>query len=166
MDKVYTMFAGSYPDRIGNADDPADIDVITKGITIVDPRWHKTKDAARKFVVQLPMRDASGENIGLVVYAFKNDAPPADPVSKYYEDALKLRNDLQKQIPSYDALFEPASDRPQSNGLCSTDAMTHFTHRLRATLTQCAGQQLGNRASAMVRCRAKILKSRVEWSVA
>ena len=108
MDKVYTMFAGSYPDRIGNADDPDDIDVITKGITIVDPRWHKTKDAAKKFVVQLPMRDASGENIGLVVYAFKNDAPPADPESKYYEDALKLRNDLQKQIPSYDALFEPA----------------------------------------------------------
>ena len=159
MDKVYTMFAGSYPDRIGNADDPDDIDVITKGITIIDPRWHKTKDAA-------PMRNASGENIGLVVYAFKNDAPPADPESKYYEDALKLRNDLQKQIPSYDASFEPASDRPQSHGSCSTDAKTHFTHRLRATVTQCAGQQLGNWASAMVRCRAKILESRVEWSVA
>ena len=44
MDKVYTMFAGSYPDRVGNPDDPDDIDVITKGITIVDPRWHRTKD--------------------------------------------------------------------------------------------------------------------------
>src|SRR5437879_2090339 len=31
---VYTMFAGSYLDRIGNADDPDDIDVIKKGITM------------------------------------------------------------------------------------------------------------------------------------
>src|ERR1700730_15523289 len=38
MKDVYTMFAGSYPDRIGNPDDPDDIDVITKGITIVDHR--------------------------------------------------------------------------------------------------------------------------------
>ena len=41
MSKVYTMFAGSFPDRVGNADDPDDIEVITKGVTIVDPRWNK-----------------------------------------------------------------------------------------------------------------------------
>src|SRR5712664_1700363 len=45
--KVYTMFAGSFPERIGNPDDPDDIDVITKGITIVDPRWNK-KDPVKK----------------------------------------------------------------------------------------------------------------------
>src|SRR5882757_1628847 len=38
MSKVYTMFAGSYVDRIGNADDPDDVMVIELGITIVDPR--------------------------------------------------------------------------------------------------------------------------------
>ena len=76
LENVYTMFAGSFPERIGNPDDPDDIDVIKKGITIVDPRWNRTKDNPKKFVVLMPMRDAAGQNIGLVVYAFKN--PPAD----------------------------------------------------------------------------------------
>src|SRR5947207_11145712 len=77
LDKVYTMFAGSYLDRIGNPDDADDIDVIKKGITILDPRWHRTNDTDRKFVVLMPMRDKSGENIGLVVYAFKNPVNPS-----------------------------------------------------------------------------------------
>src|SRR5204863_8013559 len=32
MSEVYTMFAGSFPERTGNADDPDDIDVTKKGI--------------------------------------------------------------------------------------------------------------------------------------
>ena len=60
MSDAYTMFAGSYLDRIGNADDPDDIDVSKKGITIVDPRWHRTKDQAPKFVVLMPLRDRTG----------------------------------------------------------------------------------------------------------
>ncbi len=108
MSKVYTMFAGSFPERIGNADDPDDIDVSTKGITIVDPRWHRTNDAQKKFVVLTPLRDASGENIGLIVYAFKNDNPGKDDERKYYSAALTMRDELEKKIPSYAALFEPA----------------------------------------------------------
>jgi hypothetical protein len=108
---VYTMFAGSFPERIGNPDDPDDIDVIKKGITIVDPRWRRTKDDPKKFVILMPMRDASGENIGLVVYAFKN--PPANPHTsahelEYLKKSTVLRDELQKKIPSYAALFEPA----------------------------------------------------------
>jgi hypothetical protein len=108
MSKVYTMFAGSFPERIGNADDPDDIDVTVKGITIVDPRWHRTNDTTKKFVILMPLRDTAGENIGLIVYAFKNDAPSANDERKYYTAALNLRDDLQKKIPSYTALFEPA----------------------------------------------------------
>src|SRR5690242_14561123 len=66
LTNVYTMFAGSYPERIGNPDDPDDIDVIKKGITIVDPRWKRTNDTSPKFVVLMPMRDRTGDNIGLV----------------------------------------------------------------------------------------------------
>src|SRR5215471_20721798 len=73
LSKVYTMFAGSFPERIGNPDDPDDIDVITKGITIVDPRWNRN-DPVKKFVVLMPLRNTSGENIGLLVLAYKN--PP------------------------------------------------------------------------------------------
>jgi hypothetical protein len=110
MQETYTMFAGSYPDRVGNADDPDDIDVIKKGITIVDPRWHRTKDDPKKVVILMPMRDSAGDNIALVVYAFKN--PPANPNTSAHElDYLKkatvLRDDLQKKIPSYTGLFEP-----------------------------------------------------------
>jgi len=43
MSKVYTMFAGSYPDRIGNPDDPDDVMVSELGITIVDPRGIEPK---------------------------------------------------------------------------------------------------------------------------
>jgi hypothetical protein len=107
MDKVYTMFAGSFPERIGNADDPDDIDVTTKGITIVDPRWHR-KDPERKFVVLMPLRGAGGENIGLIVFAFKH--PEADTKSEieYLTLSSKMRDALKKKIPIYQGLFQKA----------------------------------------------------------
>jgi hypothetical protein len=105
MKDVYTMFAGSYPDRIGNPDDPDDIDVITKGITIVDPRWHRIKDTVKKFVVQLPLRDASGENVGLIVFAFHNESS-GNGEKKFFLSAVALRDALQRKIPSYAGLFE------------------------------------------------------------
>jgi hypothetical protein len=105
---VYTMFAGSYPDRIGNPDDPDDIDVSKKGITIVDPRWHRTKDPAPKFVVLMPLRDRAGENVGLVVYAFKVPVESNAGERGFYLKALALRDALAKRIPTYDALFAAA----------------------------------------------------------
>jgi hypothetical protein len=108
MADVYTMFAGSFPERIGNKDDPDDIDVTKKGITIVDPRWKRTNDTSPKFVVLLPMRDARGENVGLVVYAFKVPVRSNKYERKLYLRALDLRDALAKKIPSYDALFAQA----------------------------------------------------------
>ncbi len=108
MDKVYTMFAGSYTDRIGNPDDPDDVDVITKGITIVDPRWHRTKDVSPKFVMQLPLRDAAGNNVGLVVYAFRIPVASNAGERVYYDKALDMRDALAKRIPTYAALYERA----------------------------------------------------------
>ena len=108
MTDTYTMFAGSYLDRIGNPDDPDDIDVSKKGITIVDPRWHRTADAAPKFVILEPLRDAQGANIGLIVYAFKVPTESNAGERKFYSQALDLRDALAKRIPSYAALFQPA----------------------------------------------------------
>jgi hypothetical protein len=105
---TYTMFAGSYPERIGNPDDPDDIDVTKKGITIVDPRWHRTKDTSPKFVVLMPLRDQSGANVGLIVYAFKVPAAGNQYERSLYLKALELRDALAKRIPSYAALFAPA----------------------------------------------------------
>jgi hypothetical protein len=106
--KTYTMFGGSYPDRIGNPDDPDDVMVIETGVTLLDPRWHRTKDAVRKFVVQTPLRDAAGENIGLIVIAYKNPVNSGKTDRDFFLAGTKLRDDLQKQIPSFAALFEPA----------------------------------------------------------
>jgi hypothetical protein len=109
LDKVYTMFAGSFPERIGNPDDDDDVDVITKGITIVDPRWKRVKDPVKKFVMMLPLRDAKGENVGLLVLAYKNPSPVAKSETDFFVAASAIRDDLQKQIPSYADLFKPAN---------------------------------------------------------
>jgi hypothetical protein len=106
--KTYTMFGGSYPDRIGNPDDPDDVMVIETGITILDPRWHRTKDPLKKYVVMLPLRDAAGENLGLLVLAYKNPAGSGKTDLDFFLAGTKLRDDLEKHIPSYARLFEPA----------------------------------------------------------
>jgi hypothetical protein len=105
---TYTMFAGSYPDRIGNADDPDDIDISKKGITIVDPRWHRPNDTVRKFVMMLPLRDAGGNNIGELVLAYKNPQPAPKNEQDFFLASTALRDALMKKISSYGALFEPA----------------------------------------------------------
>jgi len=105
---VYTMFAGSYLDRIGNPDDPDDVMVIETGVTILDPRWHRMKDAQRKFVVQLPLRDAAGENVGLLVLAYRNPAGSAVTDIEYLTRATELRDGLQGAITAYADLFRPA----------------------------------------------------------
>ena len=108
MEKTYTMFAGSYPERIGNPDDPDDIDVTVKGITIVDPRWHRTKDPVPKVVILMPLRDAGGDDVGLIVYAFKSAAGNSGERT-YFTQAMDLRDALQRRIPTYAALFAPAN---------------------------------------------------------
>ena len=105
---VYTMFAGSFPERIGNACDPDDVDVVVKGITILDPRWRRTNDAVKKFVILTPLRDAKAENVGLLVLAYKNNGAHAKTDDEFYAAAMKLRHDIQKKIPSFAALFAPA----------------------------------------------------------
>lgn len=105
---VYTMFAGSFPERIGNACDPDDVDVITKGITILDPRWRRVNDTVKKFVILTPLRDQTGENVGLLVLAYKNDASFHKTDDQFYAASMKLRQEIQKDIPSFAALFASA----------------------------------------------------------
>jgi len=114
LDKVYTMFAGSFPERIGNADDPDDVDVITKGITIVDPRWHKN-DPVKKFVMMMPLRDAGGGHLGLLVLAYKNPPNSGKTETDFFLAATALRDDLQKKIPNYPALFKPVTGSPKAS---------------------------------------------------
>lgn len=108
LSKVYTMFAGSFPERIGNPDDPDDIMVVDLGITIVDPRLNRPKDAVKKFVLLMPLRDAAGGHVGLLVLAYKNPAGSGKSELDFFAAASKVRNELQKQIPTYASLFAAA----------------------------------------------------------
>lgn len=107
LDKVYTMFAGSYPERIGNPDDPDDVVVTVQGISSVDPRWHR-HDARAKFVLQIPLRDRAGENIGLLVLAYKVGPELHMSERDYFNAGTLLRDQLEERIPSHDALFARA----------------------------------------------------------
>ncbi|WP_118184502.1 hypothetical protein [Paraburkholderia phosphatilytica] len=103
-----SMYAGSYKDRIGDADDPDDIPISKLGITEVDPRWHRPNDIVQKFVVMLPLRDVSGNNIGELVLAYKNDASHTKTEQQFYVAATHLRDVMSKEIPTFGTLFLPA----------------------------------------------------------
>lgn len=102
---VYTMFGGSYLDRIGNPDDPDDIMISKDGITIIDPRWHRPKDPIKKFVMMVPLRDAAGENCGLLVLAYHHEPNDGKTEMDFYTSSYAIRDGLQKKIPSYAALY-------------------------------------------------------------
>ena len=108
MKEVYTMFAGSFPERIGNPDDDDDIMITKSGITIIDPRWHRPKDPIKKFVMMVPLRDAAGENCGLLVLAYHHEANDGKTEMDFYTSSYAIRDGLQKKIPSYAALYERA----------------------------------------------------------
>ncbi|MGH7106009.1 MAG: hypothetical protein ACREFT_05840 [Acetobacteraceae bacterium] len=101
---AHTMFAGSFPHRIGDADDPGDLFTEKTKSTILDP----SLDQPGKFVVFISLRDASDRPIGTMVIAFKDSGRYRRSEGQYYQAALSLRNAVQKQIPSLQALFDPA----------------------------------------------------------
>jgi len=105
---VYTMFGGSYPDRIGNPDDDDDIMITKSGITIIDPRWHRPKDPIKKFVMMVPLRDAAGENCGLLVLAYHHEPNDGKTEMDFYTSSYAIRDALEPKIPNYAALYEPA----------------------------------------------------------
>ena len=104
---VYTMFAGSWPDRIGKVSAADDIMVIESGFTILDPRWNK-HDPEPKFLVLLPLRDKSGSNVGCIVFGFRNPAGSARTDQSFLREANALRDGLKSQIADHGALFAPA----------------------------------------------------------
>ena len=99
------MFAGSFPDRVGKVSSDVDVLVITKGYTILDPRWQKD-ETPRKSVHLLPLRDKAGQNVGLAVIAFKNDSGKSE--KEFFLAASDIRDQLAKRIANHAALFAPA----------------------------------------------------------
>jgi ABC-type glycerol-3-phosphate transport system substrate-binding protein len=107
QDKTYTMFAGSFPERIGQASDPDDIMVIDTAITILDPRWNRN-DPVRKFIVMMPLEDAQATPVGLAVIVFKNPVGINKSNGEYLAKAQSIMDKLRTRIPDKAALFAPA----------------------------------------------------------
>ena len=65
-------------------------------------------DPIPKFVMMMPLRDKNGENCGLLVAAYRLSANPGKGEKEFFLSGVGIRDDLEKDIPSYAALFEPA----------------------------------------------------------
>lgn len=103
-ENTYSMFAGSFPDRVGKVSADDDIMVIKSGFTIIDPRYKKN-DPERKFLVLVPLRDAGNQNVGCIVFAFKNPANSGGTEASYLSQANALRDGIQAGIPGHAELF-------------------------------------------------------------
>jgi hypothetical protein len=96
------MCAGSFPECIGKVSSEIAVMVISKGYTILDPRWNRDENP-RTSVHLLPLHDKAGQNIGLAVVAFKN--PAGESEKEFFLAASEIRDTL---IMRQASLFAPA----------------------------------------------------------
>ncbi len=102
-----TMFAGTFPERIGKMSSDLDVLVVEKGYTILDPRWNM-KDTPPKVTILIPLRDKANQNVGLAVVVFKHPAGATKTEKEYFLAAAEIRDELAARIPSHAAMFAPA----------------------------------------------------------
>jgi hypothetical protein len=85
--------------RIGKKADDDDLKVISSGQPIVG-----VYDEGRRYGVELPLRDAAGQTIGALSVGFRHQS--GDDEKAFLSKAEKIRDELQKRIPSLDGLVE------------------------------------------------------------
>ena len=92
-------------DRIGKPDSPDDTIVIKQQKTVIDPSHRESQVG-----ILLPLHDADGNAIGLIVLGFKYrpEDIELDVEVRSLVRATALRDAAAKQIPSQAALFERA----------------------------------------------------------
>jgi hypothetical protein len=109
--EIFTMFAGSFPDRIGNESSPGDLITIKKGVSQVESKWG-TPDWQKKVSVVLPLKDSSGKYLSAaIVLAFKTSPDSGKVDTDYLQPGVVIRDALKSRIPSFESLFAPG---PQS----------------------------------------------------
>jgi iron complex outermembrane receptor protein len=95
------IVASSNRTKVGKKSDPDDLEVMTTGKAAVD-----TKESRQLIDIGLPLLDRAGRTIGTVVMEvkFTYTKDPAVALKR----ATEIRDQLRKQIPSKERLFEPA----------------------------------------------------------
>lgn len=105
---VYTMIAGSFPDRIGNESSPGDVISIKKGVSQIEPKWG-TPDWQKKVSTVLPLKDSAGTYLpAAMVIAFKTAPGNGKIDTDFLAPGIAIRDGLKSRIGSFEALFAPA----------------------------------------------------------
>jgi hypothetical protein len=99
--KDNVIVASSNRTKVGKKSDPDDLEVMTTGKAAVD-----TKEPRQLIDIGLPLLDRAGHTIGTVVMEvkFSYTKDPAAALKR----ATEIRDQLRKQIPSKESLFQPA----------------------------------------------------------
>lgn len=104
---VYTMIAGSFPDRIGNQSSPGDVITLKKGVSQVESKWG-TPDWQKKVSTVLPLKDTRGNYLPVaMVIAFKTAPGNGKKDTDFLAPGLVIRDGLNSRIPDVGALFSP-----------------------------------------------------------
>jgi hypothetical protein len=98
--KISTVIASNL-NRVGKKDDDDDVAAANEAKTICGPRSNDPK----KYEVEMPLRDASGQVVGALSLIFKYEAEGDE--AKIITRSFALRNTLAKKIPNRAALFVP-----------------------------------------------------------
>jgi hypothetical protein len=102
---IYTMIAGSFPDRIGNESSPGDVITAKKGVSQVESKWG-TPDWKHKVSTVLPLKDSKGTYLPVaMVIAFKTSPEDKRKDTDFLQPGLAIRDGLQPRIADFDALF-------------------------------------------------------------
>ena len=88
--------------RIGKKDDEDDLDAFRKDTPVFEPVKEK-----HRYEVLTPMREKSGRNIGVLGIVFKWEGHGQED---FLAAATRIRDRMEQEIPSLDALFKPAGD--------------------------------------------------------
>lgn len=103
---IYTMFAGSFDDRIGNTSSPGDVITIVKAVTQVESKWGSA-NWKKKVSIVLPLKDASGTYLqAAMVVAFKTSEEDPRIDTDFMAPGIAIRDSLNPRIASFEALFE------------------------------------------------------------
>src|SRR5215813_13479976 len=117
----YAIIANIYPEKIGKKSSTGDIDVVTSGKPLC-----KQNDKEQFYDLKLPASDATGKPFGLNVMEINFK------FAKNCEDALaqavKVRAEIQSQIPSVNALFETANSLKAIQAVPLAIGKTRFDH--------------------------------------
>jgi hypothetical protein len=91
------IFAATKPEKIGQASSPNDVDIIEKGVPIMEMKGKSTTVLER-------LTDSAGNTVGLLVVGLKFVEGEESQAASVARD---LGKEFARQIPSKSALFQP-----------------------------------------------------------